>query len=97
MSRVHGEITGKVHFIAPTQMVGKEANVAVRKVVLEVATDLNDQLIPIDFVQNRASLVNDLRVGEKVMIGYNLKGFQTMRDGKKNFYSSIEGLHLDKM
>lgn len=79
------EIKGKVFLVEETQTVGAKD---FKKRLLVVETDEQySQKIPIDFVQDKVSLIDSLVVGQEVAVSVNIRGSEYQ--GK--YYVSFQG------
>lgn len=88
------EVQGIVKAIGATQQVS--ASFTKREVV--VTTDEQyPQYILIEFAQDKCALLDGLKVGEKVVIGINLRGREwTNPQGETKYFNSIQGWRVDK-
>jgi len=67
------EVIGSIIHIGNTEVVGSAGTF--KKRLLVVKTDEQyPQEIPIDFVQDKCDLLDNLAIGEPVKIGINIKG-----------------------
>lgn len=88
------EVQGIVKAIGATQQV----NASFSKRELVVTTDEQyPQHILIEFAQDKCALLDGLKVGEKVVIGINLRGREwTNPQGETKYFNSIQGWRVDK-
>ena len=69
------EITGKVVLIGQTESVGQNGFTK-RLLVVETAEQY-PQKLPIDFVKDKTSLLNNIQVGQEVKVQINLRGSES--------------------
>jgi hypothetical protein len=85
------EIIGKIHFIGETETVGSAGTFKKRLLVVETSEQYS-QKIPIDFVQDKTSVLDSYSIGEDVKVGINIKGNE--HNGK--YFCSINGWKIEK-
>lgn len=83
------EIQGKILQIGETESFGA-TNFRKRQLVVETEEQYK-QKIPIDFVQDKTSLLDNYKVGQDVKVSINIRGNEY--NGK--FYSSIQGWRIE--
>ena len=84
------EITGLILVIGQTQEVGTNG---FKKRLLVVETqEQYKQKIPMDFVQDKVSLLDNFVVGDTVKVGINLRGNEY--NGK--YYLNAQGWRIEK-
>lgn len=84
------EINGKVHVIVATETVGAKD---FRKRTIVVATDEQYvQYIPIDFVQDKCSVLDGYKIGQQVKVSVNVRGNEY--NGK--YYVKLQGWKIEK-
>ena len=67
------EISGKVHFIGETLIVGSAGTFKKRQIV--IATDEQYvQHVPIDFTQDKCDVLNNYSIGDAVRVSVNVRG-----------------------
>ena len=85
------EVSGKVIKIGKTEVVGSAGTFKKRQIV--VATDEQySQSIPIDFVQDKCSILDSYNIGEQVKVSINIRGNE--HQGK--YYCSIQAWRIEK-
>jgi len=85
------EVTGKVHLIGQTETVG---NNGFTKRQIVIATDEQYvQHIPIDFVKDKTSLLDNYKVGDSVKVSINVRGSEYQ--GK--YYVNLQGWRIEKL
>tara|TARA_R110002050_G_scaffold225447_1_gene361349 strand:- start:23225 stop:23620 length:396 start_codon:yes stop_codon:yes gene_type:complete len=89
------EVSGIVKRIGGTQ----EVSAKFRKREIVVTTEEQyPQHISIEFIQDKTSLLDGFREGEKVNIGINLRGREwTSPQGEVKYFNTINGWKIDKM
>ena len=80
------EVTGKVHLIGEEQVVGSAGTFKKRTIVI-ATNEQYIQYIPIDFVQDKCSVLDKFKVGENVEVSVNVRGNEY--NGK--FYVNLNG------
>ena len=85
------EIQGQILVIGNTEEVGTKG---FKKRLLVVETqEQYKQKIPLDFVQDKTSLLDNFAVGDTVKVGINLRGNEY--NGK--YYLNANGWKIDKL
>ena len=86
------EVTGKIIKIGDTETVGSAGTFKKRQLV--VATDEQySQEIPIDFVQDKCSILDSYKQGEGVKVSINIRG--NSYNGK--WYCSLQGWRIERL
>jgi hypothetical protein len=84
------ELTGKIHQIGETEVVGSAGTFKKRTII--IATDERYvQKIPIDFVQDKCIILDKYAVGQEVKVSINVRGNEY--NGK--FYVSLNGWRIE--
>ncbi len=83
------EITGKVVLVGQTESVGQNGFTK-RLLVVETAEQY-PQKLPIDFVKDKTSLLDNLQVGQEVKVQINLRGSES--NGR--WFSQIQGWKIE--
>lgn len=79
--------------VEATRTVGANNDFKIRDLI--VTTDeQHSQTLSIQFVQERVDLLNTFQVGQKVKIDINLRGKETVKDGKVNVFNTIQGWRI---
>ena len=79
------ELIGFVH-----KVIDLSGNTFPKKTLVLKTDDQYPQLISIDFLKEKMSLLNDLAVGDKKTVSINING----REHSGNFYNSIIGWRI---
>jgi hypothetical protein len=89
------ELKGKIKVIGATELVGVKE---FKKRLLVVETDEQyPQMIPVEFVQDKVTILDKYKVGDKVIIGVNLRGREWVDpDGDAKYFLSLQGWRLVK-
>jgi hypothetical protein len=89
------EVTGKIKVIGAEQQVSP----TFRKKELVVTTDEQyPQSIMIEFVQDKADLLNNFSVGQDVKVSINLGGREWVNpQGETKYFNSIKGWRIEKV
>jgi len=85
------EVTGKVFKIGETETVGSAGTFKKRLIVIETSEQYS-QKIPIDFVQDKTSLIDAVSVGDDVKVHINLRGSEY----QDKHYLSAQGWKIEK-
>ena len=86
------ELTGKLHLIGETEVVGSAGTFKKRLIV--IATDEQYvQHIPIDFVQDKTTILDNYAIGQEVKVSVNVRGNEY--NGK--YYVSLNGWRIEKL
>ena len=85
------EVIGKVIVIGDTETVGAAGTFKKRLIVVETAEQY-PQKLPVDFVQDKCSILDKYNVGDEVTIGVNVRGNEY--NGK--YYVSLNGWKINK-
>tara|TARA_R110000782_G_scaffold9407_1_gene30307 strand:- start:412 stop:753 length:342 start_codon:yes stop_codon:yes gene_type:complete len=85
------EITGTIKVIGQTQEVG--SNGFKKRPLVVTTSEQYPQDIPLDFVQDKVSLLDAFSVGESVKVGINLRGNE--HNGK--YYLNAQGWKIEKV
>jgi len=85
------EVIGKIIHIGQTEEVGTN-NFKKRLVVVETSEQYS-QKIPIDFVQDKTSILDNYQIGNEVKVSINIRGNEY--NGK--YYCSLNGWRIEKL
>ena len=85
------EVIGKVIHIGETEVVGSAGTFKKRLIVIETSEQYS-QKIPVDFVQDKCSILDKYSIGDNVTIGINIRGNES--SGK--YYVSLNGWKIEK-
>lgn len=69
------EITGKVAIIGQTESVGQ--NGFTKRLLVVETEEQYPQKLPIDFVKDKTSLLDNLQIGQSVKVSINLRGSES--------------------
>ena len=84
------EISGKIIVLNETESIGTKE---FKKRLIVVQTDEQyPQTIPVEFTQDKTSLLNNFSIGNFVKIGINLRG----AEWKGRYFANINGWKIDK-
>jgi hypothetical protein len=84
------ELNGRIIVLGETETIG---NKDFKKRVLVIETDETyKQTIPVEFTQDKTSLLNNFNIGDFVKIGINLRG----AEWKGRYFANINGWKIDK-
>ncbi|NCT10846.1 MAG: DUF3127 domain-containing protein [Flavobacteriia bacterium] len=90
------EVIGKVKLIGDVQTFGPSG---FRKRELVVTTDEQyPQMIMIEFLQDKADLLNNYKVGQDVKVSINLRGREWINpQGEAKYFNSITGWRIESL
>lgn len=83
------EITGKVVLIGQTESVGQNGFTK-RLLVVETAEQY-PQKLPIDFVKDKTSLLDNIQIGQDVKVQINLRGSES----NSRWYLQAQGWKIE--
>lgn len=87
------EVEGTIVMIGETKEVGGN-NFKKREVAIETEGQY-PQIILLEFVQDKTSLLDSKKVGDKVVIGINLRGRVWVNpEGESVYFNTIQGWHI---
>ena len=86
------EITGKIIHIGQTETVGSAGTFKKRLLVIETEEQYS-QKIPVDFVQDKTSILDKYSIGNEVKVGINIRGNEY--NGK--YYCSLNGWRIESL
>ncbi len=85
------ELVGKIIVLNQAELVGSAGTFKKRLVV--IATDEQySQLLGIDFVQDKTSLLDNYKIGDSVKVSTNIRG----QEYKGKYYVSLQGWRIEK-
>ncbi len=92
------KITGVVHHIEETKSFGAKG-FRKRLVVLEQDNGRFVNYIPVDFLQEACDTVDDLSVGDQIVVTYRLSGRKWQRDPQSEvkYFLSAEALSFETL
>ena len=85
------EIAGKIIKIGETETVGSAGTFKKRQLVVETDEQYRQQ-IPIDFVQDKTSVLDSYVVGDDVKVGINIRG----NEYQGRYFCSLNGWKIEK-
>jgi len=89
------EVLGKIKVIGDTQQVS--ASFVKRELVI-TTDEQYPQSIMIEFVQDKADLLNSVSVGQNVKVSINLGGREWVNpQGETKYFNSIKGWRIEKI
>jgi hypothetical protein len=84
------EVQGQIIVIGATETIG---NKDFKKRVLVLETDEKyKQTIPVEFTQDKTSLLDNFAIGDTVKIGINLRG----TEWQGRYFANIQGWNINK-
>ena len=85
------ELQGKIIKIGETETVGSAGTFKKRQLVVETDEQYRQQ-IPIDFVQDKTSVLDSYVVGDDVKVGINIRG----NEYQGRYFCSLNGWKIEK-
>lgn len=86
------EVTGNVYHIGETEVVGSAGTFKKRLLVVKTQEQYAQE-IPIDFVQDKTSLLDAFKIGDEVKVSINIRG--NAYNGK--WYCNLNGWKIEKL
>lgn len=84
------EVEGLVHLIGDEQVVGSAGTFKKRTIVI-ATNEQYKQYVPIDFVQDKCSILDKYSVGQEVKISVNVRG----NEYQGKYYVSLNGWKIE--
>lgn len=90
-------IEGKLHVKSDAQQVTDSFKK--REFVVEYADNpMYPQYVKFELIQDRCDLINDLQVGDKIEVTFNLRGREwTAPDGVKKYFNTLDAWRVQKV
>ena len=86
-------VTAIIKRIEAQKLVGAQQDFKIRDLI--VTTDEQyPQTLSIQFVQGKCEELDKFQAGQKVKIDINLRGKETVKDGKVNVFNTIQGWRI---
>jgi len=87
-------ITGKLSLISNTQQVTDKF--AKREFVVSVLDGQYEQLISLQFSQDKCTLLDSYKIGQEVTVSFNLKGRKwTDKQGNDKYFNTLEAWRIE--
>ncbi len=88
------EISGAIKKIGETQQITDSFR---KREVVVTTEEQYPQHIQVEFIQDRTGLLDGYNVGDKVNIGFNLKGREwTSPQGEVKYFNTVQGWRIEK-
>lgn len=85
------EVIGKIIVIGNEEIVGSAGTFKKRQLVVETDEQYK-QKIPIDFVQDKCSVLDNFNIGDDVKVSINIRG----NEYNSKYYVSLNGWRIEK-
>lgn len=85
------EVLGKIILIGKEEVVGSAGTFKKRQLVVETDEQYKQKL-PIDFVQDKCSILDKYSIGDNVKVGINIRG----NEYQNKYYVSLNGWKIEK-
>lgn len=85
------EVVGKIIVIGNEEIVGSAGTFKKRQLVVETDEQYK-QTIPIDFVQDKCSVLDNFNIGDDVKVSINIRG----NEYNSKYYVSLNGWRIEK-
>ena len=90
------EVQGLVHLIGETETVGN--NGFTKRLIVVKTEEQYPQLIGIDFVKDKTSILDNYKVGQDVKVSINLGGREWINpQGEAKYFNSITGWRIESV
>ena len=92
------EIDGRLLVKEATQQVSERFQK--RDFVIEVENERNPQwndFIKVQLTQDRCDLIENINLGEKIKVHFNLRGRKWENNGQVSYFTNLEGWRIEKM
>jgi len=86
------EVIGKVIHIGNTETVGSAGTFQKRLIVVATSEQYSQQ-IPVDFVQDKCSILDNYKVNDEVKISINIRG----NEYQGKWYVNLQGWRIEKL
>ncbi|WP_033960412.1 DUF3127 domain-containing protein [Psychroserpens jangbogonensis] len=89
------EITGEIKKINETQTFG--SNEFQKRELVITTKDQYPQILLVEFVQDKCSLLNNYNIGDEVTVSINIRGKEWLNpEGKVKYFNTFQGWKINK-
>jgi len=88
-------LTVVIKRIEAEKKVGANQDFKIRDLIV-TTEEQHVQILSIQFVQDRTALLDKFKVGQRVKIDINLRGKETLKDGKTAVFNTIQGWRIQE-
>ena len=89
------EVQGKIKLIGKTETFGTDFT---KRQLVVITSEQYPQVISIDFVKDKCSILDKYKVGEDVKVSINLGGREWINpQGEAKYFNSIVGWRIEKV
>lgn len=90
------ELQGKIKLINETEIFG--SNGFKKREIVVTTSEQYPQHILLEFVQDKTDLLDNLKIGDTVKIGINLRGRDWVNpQGETKYFNAIQGWRIEKI
>lgn len=87
--------TGVIKRIEAQKLVGTNNDFKIRDLIV-TTEEQYPQTLSIQFIQGKCEELDKFKVGQKVKIDINLRGKETVKDGKTLVFNTIQGWRIQE-
>lgn len=85
------EVQGTIRLIGNTESVG--SNGFTKRLIVVDTDEQYSQAIPIDFIKDKCSILDNYNVGQKVKVSINIRG----NEYQGKYYVNLQGWRIEKL
>jgi len=89
------DLTAIIKRIEAQKTVGANNDFKIRDLIV-TTEEQHSQTLCIQFIQDKCERLDQFQVGQKVKIDINLRGKETVKDGKTMVFNTIQGWRIQE-